>query len=117
MFKNHILFSILKIVDPPDVSILVEGSNRSVDSSVKLFCNATGQPDNYNFTGWRHSFHSKEIRNKKEMQINVNGGYLLLPKLSYQDIGNYSCFVDNGIKNRIGNLTQTSSIEIAVNGT
>lgn len=88
----------------------------SVNSSVRLFCNPAGQPSKYTFNGWRQSFHDKDIRQTDTLHTDGNGSYIVLSNLSYQDIGTYTCFVDNGIKNRTGVLTQSGSTFITVNG-
>lgn len=90
----------------PDVTVSKDLSQISENEVLTLTCKANGKPTDYTY-GWRHTFEGKYIRTLPSVTET-----LILTNLSYQDIGRYECFVNNGIQNRNGTLNQTNNTAV-----
>ncbi|XP_060064032.1 hemicentin-1-like [Ylistrum balloti] len=91
----------------PDVTLLAQNSTEDVRSLV-MTCNASGVPNSYTFGNWVHKYDNTLIRTLTGDE-KTQGRTLTLDTVSYQDIGTYTCQVQNSITGRNGQLTQTGT--------
>ena len=79
----------------------VSGENTTANSdALSLRCIASnGNPDNYTFSPWRHTWpsYSKVLREIESTSANGNEATLKLENLTYQDSGVYTCLASNGV--------------------
>ena len=80
-------------LDPPNIT--VTATNTSVKATtVILTCNAYGEPNNYTYGKWVHTWPGHSIPLSKRPGIQT----LQLTHLTYEHSGVYTCSASNGIK-------------------
>jgi hypothetical protein len=80
-------------------------------------CVPVGNPDTYAYYKWQHKSKYGVLIRGLDGEIN---GVLTLPSIPvenrYQDSGEYVCTAGNGIVGKDGNLKQTGSCYVEING-
>ena len=115
----HILaatYCIFPLTDAPSISVSDVTYDQNEDTRT-VACVPVGNPQSYTFYEWQH-------RSKYGVLIReLNGGQngvLTLPSFHvedrYQDSGEYICTAGNGIEGKDGNVKQTGSGYIIING-
>jgi hypothetical protein len=84
---------------------------REAGVRLALTCNAVGVPARFTYHGWRQAWHGQVIRMWTSAQATSE---LIINHATYQDTGNYSCIVDNGILGQDGELQQMGKDGIVV---
>ena len=114
-FSYSTLFFLFVLVAP---SVSVRNVTYEQDDvNRKVACFPIGNPSIYTYHNWQHK--SKYGVLIREMD-GEQGGVLTLPGIPvenrYQDSGEYICTVGNSIVDRDGNVKQTGSGYIIING-
>jgi hypothetical protein len=115
----HILTTTLCLfpfTDAPSISVSDATYDQNVASRT-VTCSPDGNPQSYTFYKWQHrSMYGVLIR---ELDGEING-VLTLPNIPvenrYQDSGEYVCTAGNSIEGIDGNLKQTGSGYVTING-
>ncbi|VDI79600.1 Hypothetical predicted protein [Mytilus galloprovincialis] len=107
----------LKVNYPPDVSI-EKISDHEDERTVVYLCNATGMPKTYTYTGWEQTYNDIVIRSSYQLAsfTSSDNRSVTLSHLSYQDSGNYTCSVNNGVPDRNGELRKFGKEQLHVKG-
>ncbi|CAG2185642.1 unnamed protein product [Mytilus edulis] len=107
--KEHLKTECRRILDAPDVQVLVTGKH-------SLNCLANGFPDTYTFNKWEHL---SEKGDHVRYLVGSNNGTLHLQNFphQYQINGRYICSVSNGISDVNGDLLQNGSESLRFIGT
>ena len=115
----HILtstFCTFSFTDPPTVSVS-DVTYDQKEAIRTLTCVPAGNPSTYTYHKWQHK--SKYGVLIRELDGETNG-VLALPIIHvedrYQDSGEYVCTAGNGIVGKDGNVKQTGSGYIIING-
>ena len=115
----HILtttFCAFSFTDAPTVAV-GDFTYDQNEATRTLHCVPDGNPQTYNFYRWQHK--SKYGAPIRELDGGTNG-VLILPSIpvedGYQDSGEYVCTTGSGIVGRDGNVKQTGSGYITING-
>lgn len=98
--------------DPPDV-IIQQSGGVIQNQTLELSCLAKGEPNVYNYQKWEHNWRGTDINS---FNLQRQGPLIIIFSLQLQNSGNYTCSVDNGIKNRMGELLQHATVELLVKG-
>ncbi|XP_071176454.1 nephrin-like [Mytilus edulis] len=108
---------IITVHYPPDVSINHIFTDED-ESEVSFVCNASGIPSTYFYSGWTQTFDGHDIRNSSALSSFTydDNKTLTLSRLFYQDAGNYTCYVDNGVPDRIDQVLQFGQEQLNVKG-
>ena len=87
------------------------------DSS-KLTCSATGFPDTYTFEAIRQVVNDITVRELSPVKEDGSSAYVVLDNLTFEDTGEYQCYVNNGIEHyNTNSLNQTADTQVDVKGT
>ncbi|KAL3887455.1 hypothetical protein ACJMK2_027396, partial [Sinanodonta woodiana] len=98
----------------PDVSVSISG-NTVVSSTAVLVCVPQGNPPQYTFHPWIHTFGQTEIRRLEGVNT-VNNSTLTLSDISIQDTGTYTCTVDNSVTGPDGQINQVGDTQLFTQG-
>ena len=113
-FLQHSIF--LFVIVAPSVSVRNVAYEQD-DVNRKVACFPIGNPSIYTYHKWQHK--SKYGVLIREMDGELSG-VLTLPSIPvedrFQDSGEYICTVGNGIADRDGNVKQTVSGYVIING-
>ncbi|KAL3887453.1 hypothetical protein ACJMK2_027394, partial [Sinanodonta woodiana] len=86
-----------------------------IGSTAVLICVPKGNPPQYRFHPWIHTFGQTEIRRLEGVNT-VNNSTLTLSDISIQDMGTYTCTVDNSITGPDGQINQTGDTQLFTQG-
>ncbi|XP_041372470.1 uncharacterized protein LOC121385765 [Gigantopelta aegis] len=102
-------------VDAPTVT--VRETIISHNKTVRVICEANGNPAEYTFSNFTHSRNGHSIGELEGAHAEPNKYVLTISPYSYNDTGTYQCTVSNGIAginnatNQTGNITITIEME------
>jgi len=91
--KIILIFHFYIFVDTPDVTVSVTNTTtNAVTTDVR--CQAFGVPATYTYITWNHTWpgHATVLRSFPGSE------FLRLERLTYQDSGYYTCWVENGVR-------------------
>ncbi|KAL3887431.1 hypothetical protein ACJMK2_027373 [Sinanodonta woodiana] len=98
----------------PDVRVSIAG-NTVVNYTAVLVCVPQGNPPQYTFHPWIHTVGQTEIRRLEGVNT-VNNSTLTLSNISIQDMGTYTCTVDNGVPGLDRQVNQIGYKDVDVQG-
>ncbi|CAC5400156.1 unnamed protein product [Mytilus coruscus] len=110
--KIHVKLRHSPIVQNTTVTLFTSNGPRT------LQCSVLGVPDTYNFSEWQHYTYNNEL--VRHLNGSKHGTLILRNKVStypfYEDSGIYICNVTNGVPDEFGNLWQTGTINVTIEG-
>lgn len=95
----------------PNAAVEFSGSLQEGDN-MAVRCNATGKPVSYVFTNLTQNWNGLIL---KIFDINQNGEAVVTSS-TIQDSGNYTCYVNNGIPDKTGQIQQSATAEVLIKG-
>lgn len=94
----------------------IDTKKKENEDDINFVCNATGNPNNYTYTGWEQTYNDVVIRTSSQLTTGDDIKSLSLKETSFVDSGNYTCFVNNGVPDRNGNIRQFGRTQLNIKG-
>ncbi|KAJ8308129.1 hypothetical protein KUTeg_013003 [Tegillarca granosa] len=95
---------------PPAVTVNLQNTTENA-TNVVFTCNADGFPTNYTYHGWNQYIGDILVRAYTDFtgMLSESNRTIIIPKVTFKDIGQYDCVVENGMKGRQPAVLQRGS--------